>query len=82
VREKVGEAVLKRGIPDPKVSPEGSGGPVGYGDFGDGTKGAEPSHNVLPDGGVEMVGVSQISGVVLAVSASKPGGPGSSGVRV
>lgn len=52
VREKVGETVLKRGIPDPKVRPEGRGGPVGDGDFGDGTKGAEPSHNVLPDWGV------------------------------
>jgi hypothetical protein len=82
VREKVREAVLKRGSPNPKVRPEGDRGSTSSRDFGDGTKGVEAGHNVFPDGGIEAVGVSKISGAVPAVPTSKPGGPGSSGVRV
>jgi hypothetical protein len=57
VREKVWEAVLKRGSPNPKVSPEGGRGPVGNRDFGDGTKGTETGHNMFPNRGVKVMGI-------------------------
>jgi hypothetical protein len=82
VREKVREAVLKRGSPNPKVSPEGDRGSTSNRDFGDGTKGTETGHNIFPNGGVKAMGVTKISGAVPAVPASKPRSPGSIGVRV
>jgi hypothetical protein len=76
MRVQVREALKKRGISKPEVSPEGRRGSITGSDSGDGAKSLEPRDNILPDGGIEVMAIAKVTG------AAKPAGPRGSGVRV
>jgi hypothetical protein len=82
VGEEVAEAVLEGVVPNPEVSPEGRHVASTNVDFGDKSKGLEASNNALPNGGVKVMRVSQISRFLPAIPAAKLAGPRSRGVRV
>jgi hypothetical protein len=58
VREEVRKAFLEGLSSMPTVEPEGRGGTISKRNFGDLTERGEPCHNVLPDGGVEVVAIA------------------------
>jgi hypothetical protein len=82
VREEVGEPLLKGLIAKPEVHPEGRGSPISQGDLGDGAKSGKPGNNILPDGSVQVMAVSQVSGTIPSVHPAEPGCPRGRGVRV
>jgi hypothetical protein len=82
VREEVRKAFLEGLSSMPTVEPEGRGGTISKRNFGDLTERGEPCHNVLPDGGVEVVAIAQIPRVVPTIHTAEPGSPGGRSVGV
>jgi hypothetical protein len=76
VREQVGESFVQGLVSKPEIHPEGRGSPISQGDLGDGAKGSKTDNNILPDGGVQVVAVPQVTGAVPPVHPAKPGCPG------
>jgi hypothetical protein len=82
VGEEVRELVLEGVVSEPEVRPKGRSFPIASGDFRYRPKSCEPSNNVFPDRGIEVVGISQVTARDPAISAAKPASPGGGGVRV
>lgn len=79
---KVREPLKERVVSKPEVSPEGCRGSIADSDPGNGTENLEPRDNILPDGGIEVMAIAEVTRWSPAVHAAKPAGPRGSGVRV
>jgi hypothetical protein len=66
---------IKGGIAEPKVMPEGSGGPIAQKNKRRKAKGSKAGHNGIPDGRIEIVRITKIPHGRPAISASKPADP-------
>jgi hypothetical protein len=82
MRVQGGEALKKRGISKPEISPEGRRGSITGSDSGDGAKSLEPRDNILPDWGIEVMAIAKVARRAPSIHAAKPASPRSSGVRV
>jgi hypothetical protein len=76
------EPLAQGGIASPKVSPESRRSPITNGDLGDRAKDPEAGSNIFPNGGVKVMRVTEVPGVIPAVSSTEPGSPGSGGIGV